>query len=148
MKDGLYSTSEAARLVGVSRATLLRRVAAGDIVPDRTDSVTRYHSFSRRTIDDYLASRYRQSPPAPVSPAGSGSFSFIDLFAGIGGIRLGFEAAGGECVFSSEIDKYAIKTACHNFPDIIQMGDAYQVREWKKDAAKNSTCTSNLCRMI
>lgn len=30
---------------------------------------------------------------------------------------------------ATEIDKYAIKTACHNFPDIIQLGDAYQVRE-------------------
>lgn len=29
-----------------------------------------------------------------------------------------------------EIDKYAIKTACHNFPDIEQIGDAFQVREW------------------
>lgn len=32
---------------------------------------------------------------------------------------------------ATEIDKYAIKTACHNFPDIIQLGDAFQVREWK-----------------
>ena len=31
---------------------------------------------------------------------------------------------------ATEIDKYAIKTACHNFPDIEQLGDAYQVREW------------------
>lgn len=31
---------------------------------------------------------------------------------------------------ATEIDKYAIKTACHNFPDIIQLGDAFQVREW------------------
>lgn len=31
---------------------------------------------------------------------------------------------------ATEIDKYAIKTACHNFPDIIQSGDAFQVREW------------------
>lgn len=38
------------------------------------------------------------------------SFSFIDLFAGIGGIRLGFEAAGGRCVMSAEYDKYAQKT--------------------------------------
>ncbi|RLT40737.1 MAG: hypothetical protein DWI58_10205, partial [Chloroflexi bacterium] len=30
------------------------------------------------------------------------SFTFIDLFAGIGGIRQGFERAGGQCVFSSE----------------------------------------------
>lgn len=35
---------------------------------------------------------------------------FIDLFAGIGGIRLGFEEFFDECVFSSEIDKYAQQT--------------------------------------
>ena len=33
-------------------------------------------------------------------------YKFIDLFAGIGGIRLAFESAGGVCVFSSEYDKY------------------------------------------
>ncbi len=37
-------------------------------------------------------------------------FRFIDLFAGIGGIRLGFEAVGGHCVFSSEFDEDACKT--------------------------------------
>lgn len=37
-------------------------------------------------------------------------FTFIDLFAGIGGIRIGFERAGAKCVFSSEIDKFARKT--------------------------------------
>lgn len=43
------------------------------------------------------------------------NFRFIDLFAGIGGIRLGFEAAGGHCVFSSELDKDACKTYEANF---------------------------------
>lgn len=42
-------------------------------------------------------------------------FKFIDLFAGIGGIRLGFESVGGECVFSSEIDEDACKTYLANF---------------------------------
>ncbi len=37
-------------------------------------------------------------------------FDFVDLFAGIGGIRRGFELAGGRCVFTSEWNKYAIKT--------------------------------------
>jgi DNA (cytosine-5)-methyltransferase 1 len=37
-------------------------------------------------------------------------FKFIDLFAGIGGFRCGMTAAGGECVFTSEWDKYAAKT--------------------------------------
>jgi DNA (cytosine-5)-methyltransferase 1 len=40
---------------------------------------------------------------------------FIDLFAGIGGIRLGMEAAGGKCVFSSEWDDHAKKTYKHMF---------------------------------
>ena len=43
------------------------------------------------------------------------SFRFIDLFAGIGGIRLGFEAVGGRCVFSSEFDEGACKTYEANF---------------------------------
>ena len=42
-------------------------------------------------------------------------FRFIDLFAGIGGIRLGFEAVGGHCVFSSEFDEAACKTYEANF---------------------------------
>jgi DNA (cytosine-5)-methyltransferase 1 len=42
-------------------------------------------------------------------------FTFVDLFAGIGGIRLGFEAAGGRCVFTSEWDSYAQKTYTKHF---------------------------------
>lgn len=43
------------------------------------------------------------------------NFTFIDLFAGIGGIRLGFESVGGKCVFSSEFDEAACKTYEANF---------------------------------
>lgn len=42
-------------------------------------------------------------------------FTFIDLFAGIGGIRLGFQSQGGQCVFSSEWDEGAAKTYEANF---------------------------------
>jgi DNA (cytosine-5)-methyltransferase 1 len=45
------------------------------------------------------------------------SFTFIDLFAGIGGIRLGFEKFKGECVFTSEWDKYSKITYKANFGD-------------------------------
>lgn len=48
---------------------------------------------------------------APENP----KFTFIDLFAGIGGIRLGFEGVGGKCVFSSEFDEAACKTYEANF---------------------------------
>lgn len=43
------------------------------------------------------------------------NFTFIDLFAGIGGIRLGFESVGGKCIFSSEFDEDACKTYEANF---------------------------------
>lgn len=46
----------------------------------------------------------------PQKVAGQRSFTFIDLFAGIGGIRKGFEAIGGECLFTSEWNKYAVRT--------------------------------------
>ena len=42
-------------------------------------------------------------------------FTFIDLFAGIGGIRLGFEAHGGKCLFTSEWDKFSCQTYRENF---------------------------------
>lgn len=42
-------------------------------------------------------------------------FTFIDLFAGIGGIRKGFENSGGKCLFTSEWNKYAIKTYKANY---------------------------------
>jgi DNA (cytosine-5)-methyltransferase 1 len=46
------------------------------------------------------------------------AFSFIDLFAGIGGIRLAFEKLGGECVFTSEWDINSQRTYYANFGDI------------------------------
>lgn len=42
-------------------------------------------------------------------------FKFIDLFAGIGGLRLAFERAGGQCVFTSEYNDYSLKTYLANF---------------------------------
>ena len=45
-------------------------------------------------------------------------FVFADLFAGIGGMRLGFEKEGGECSITSEIDTNALRTYFCNFPDV------------------------------
>jgi DNA (cytosine-5)-methyltransferase 1 len=56
-------------------------------------------------------------------------FTFIDLFAGIGGLRRAMEGAGGRCVFTSEWDKYAQKTYLANFPDNRPIvGDIRQVK--------------------
>ncbi len=41
-------------------------------------------------------------PKTPIVAQKESTFTFIDLFAGIGGMRIGFQKAGGHCVFSSE----------------------------------------------
>ncbi|MBQ9086428.1 MAG: DNA (cytosine-5-)-methyltransferase [Clostridia bacterium] len=57
------------------------------------------------------------TPIIPIQSSNNkwNTFKFIDLFAGIGGIRLGFESVGGQCVFSSEFDEDACKTYEANF---------------------------------
>lgn len=50
------------------------------------------------------------------------NFRFIDLFAGIGGLRIGFDSIGGHCVFTSERDKYARRTYQANFRDNHELG--------------------------
>ena len=57
----------------------------------------------------------------------TGSFSFIDLFAGIGGMRIAFERAGGQCVYSNEWNKYSQQTYFANFGEQPE-GDITQVK--------------------
>ena len=65
------------------------------------------------------------------------NFKIIDLFAGIGGIRLGIENAiykngdTSKCVFSSEIDKYAIQTYITNFGKTNFYGDITNLKDDK-----------------
>ena len=64
-----------------------------------------------------------------ASPARLGleRFSFVDIFAGIGGMRRGFEAAGGTCVFACEWDKYSQRTYRDNFGDEDIAGDVREL---------------------
>lgn len=58
-------------------------------------------------------------------------FQFVDLFAGIGGLRIGFEAMGGQCVFTSEWNKFSQETYRANFPDDdhVIAGDITEIDE-------------------
>lgn len=50
-------------------------------------------------------------------PRNEKTFDFIDLFAGIGGLRRGFESIGGRCVFTSEWDRFSVQTYEENYRD-------------------------------
>jgi DNA (cytosine-5)-methyltransferase 1 len=77
----------------------------------------------------YLVPALQQLLPLEIPLQGEPDFRFIDLFAGIGGIRTAFEAIGGHCVFTSEWDAYAQKTYAENNRDGHPIhGDITQVR--------------------
>ncbi len=90
---------------------------------NETDSA----GITRETINRWMRGKSAPSLTAgqyralqgmlPQPPAGKArnDFRFIDLFAGIGGLRRAFEGAGGQCVFTSEWNKYAVKTYKANF---------------------------------
>lgn len=63
---------------------------------------------------DLFADFFKVPFPAPENP----KFTFIDLFAGMGGFRLAMQAQGGKCVFSSEWNAYSQKTYFANFGDM------------------------------
>jgi DNA (cytosine-5)-methyltransferase 1 len=78
-------------------------------------------------IQAYLLEVKAEVPfPSPET----GKFTFIDLFAGIGGFRMALQNLGGKCVFSSEYDKFAKQTYRANFGE-IPFGDI------TKDETKN-----------
>ena len=63
----------------------------------------------------YVGMALQRLLPFQPDTKSNADFKFIDLFAGIGGIRLAFESIGGECVFTSEWDSYAQRTYMANF---------------------------------
>jgi DNA (cytosine-5)-methyltransferase 1 len=67
-------------------------------------------------------------------PESKSPFRFIDLFAGIGGLRIPFDDMGGKCVFTSEWDKYAATTYVKNFPEEEGHILAGDIREYTTDA--------------
>lgn len=72
----------------------------------------------------YLPIKWDIPFPPPTTP----KFKFIDLFAGIGGIRLAFQNLGGKCVFTSEWDTYSKKTYDANFGE-VPFGDITKIDE-------------------
>lgn len=82
--------------------------------------------FEDPSFQTYLPFEWDIPFPSPKKP----KFKFIDLFAGIGGIRLAYQNIGGKCVFSSEWDSFAKKTYEANFGE-VPFGDITQISETK-----------------
>ncbi len=71
-------------------------------------------------------------------------FKFIDLFSGLGGFRIAMEEIGGECVFSSDIDRFVQKVYKENFGE-IPYGDITQIDE-KEIPDHNILCAGFPCQ--
>ncbi len=89
-----YSQVEVAKLLGVNPKTVSRWEKQRTAVPPHVAETLKNRLVSERSL---------------------GEFTFVDLFAGIGGTRLGFESVGGTCVFTAEWDKFARQTYADNF---------------------------------
>ncbi|MFS0887097.1 DNA (cytosine-5-)-methyltransferase [Aeromicrobium sp. 179-A 4D2 NHS] len=94
-----YSQRQIAEALGVNDRTVARWEAGNTSIP----------SLAVPALKEFL--RLGRTSSAPRA------FTFVDLFAGIGGIRTAFERIGGECVFTSEWDRWAQQTYKANFPD-------------------------------
>lgn len=124
-----------------------------DVLADPREIMTRVRDHhTQQEIADYLRRdvrtvkrwEVREDGPPPYAIIGlqqmlftngqhastRNDFTFIDLFAGIGGMRMAFEQHGGRCVFTSEWDKYAQKTYMANFAvDHDIAGDITRIEE-------------------
>lgn len=98
-----FTQREIADRLGVSKRTVVRWENQETTCPPIAGAALSQLLNPKRILEE----------PSP----GYDEFTFIDLFAGIGGIRLGFENAGGRCVFTSEWNEFAKKTYIENFGD-------------------------------
>lgn len=89
--------------LGTNGEQLIRSWENGEAQPDE-EVMAKISSFGDNAL-------YKTQPDDP-------EFRFIDLFAGIGGIRIPFQELGGKCVFSSEWDKFSQKTYHANFGEV------------------------------
>lgn len=78
----------------------------------------------------YLVHALQDLLPLQLPLGAAADFDFVDLFAGIGGLRSPFEEIGGRCVFTSEWDSYAQRTYIANFPSSHEIkGDITRIKE-------------------
>lgn len=98
----------------IERAGLTREDVA-DLVGCEERTVRRWERGAKpkKLVTDVLEKRAQERA---AETGNNAKFTYIDLFAGIGGMRIAFDAVGGRCVATCEWNKYARKTYAANFP--------------------------------
>lgn len=114
--------TEFANLLGLGSAG--ERTVRGWEEGEHTPSSTKWQAILavEKQMTEYL-----QNAPFRQKATCESKFTFIDLFAGIGGIRLPYQRLGGQCVFSSEWDKFSQKTYLTNFGEMPH-GDITKIK--------------------
>src|SRR5262245_57208195 len=115
MPENLFTIAQAADYLGVSQSTLRRWHDRKKFIPQKIDRTTGYRYYTIDQLNTYNAFRWHNE--TLNQPKQLSMFTFIDLFAGIGGLRLAFQNLGGVCAFSSEIDRFAQQTYTANFSE-------------------------------
>ena len=121
LSENIRSTRENLGLGRTEFANLLGMNALGERTVRGWE--TGEHIPSKKKLEDIdklvdTLEKQKESAPFRYRQSGKPKFTFIDLFAGIGGTRLPFQRLGGECVFTSEWDKFAQRTYAANFGEI------------------------------
>ena len=80
-------------------------------------TVRRYINGEGRRVDRLKIEKLREIADQRNPGNSPEGFRFVDLFAGIGGLRIPFEEIGGRCVFTSEWDRFCKETYAANFPE-------------------------------
>lgn len=113
---------ERARTLRQLRESLgLSRAELGKIAQYSPRQIARWELGEATVRESFL--QYMLGLRLAESARVQGKFTFVDLFAGIGGFCRGFEAVGGRCVFTSEWDPYAQKTYRANYKGHEVHGD-------------------------
>ena len=108
-------------LHAISEGNLLFALNRGVSSNEVLNLLRQSESISKNKIKDIVHSLINIKPKKQT-------FTFIDLFAGIGGMRIGFQNVGGSCVFSSEFDKYSQQTYFENHGE-FPFGDITIINE-------------------
>ena len=126
LADGCYSI----RKLTVAECKRLQTVPDSYIFP--VSDTQAYKMLGNGWTVDVIAHILSYCPGITTKP-----LDVLSMYDGMACGHLALDKLGAhiERYRATEIDKYAIKTACHNFPDIEQLGDAYQVREWTKEVS-------------